>query len=693
MYFVQPSDKERYFMRMLLHHVPGAVSYEDLRTVNRGTADAKVADSYQEACEALGLLQNDDEWFACMQEASRVQCDIVALRVMFASILAYNNVKNAVALWDKYKHHLAVDIMLKAGKTELDDVVTNEVLLDLQQHLRTMGRTMAQAGLPIPTARVPVANESGNDFIADEARKYNMRKQAERADVDVPMLNSAQRTVYDAVMEAVLAFKSGMSPPRGNAFFVDGLGGAGKTFLYGCLLSKLRGQGDLAIAVASSGIAALLLEGGRTVHSRFKVPLNIHADSTCKMERGSQLAEFIERAALIVWDEAPMMHKHAFEAVDRTLRDIMRVDEVFGGKIVVMGGDFRQVLPVIKRGTPGQIVDACLNRSTKIWQHVREFRLHVNMRVQRLLAAGGPDAEQNARRQQQFADYLKALGEGSVDLICKNVGENAIMVPEGMRCGTGEATDKVETLTDAVYGDLNRFCSEAYRSEFIIERAILTPLNEDVDAINAAMDAKYSFKKADGSDAARRVYYSSDTLESGEQQGLYPVEFLNSLNFSGLPPHELRLQEGCPIILLRNMSNGLANGTRLIVQRLMANAILAKVAAGPQKGQDVLISRVTLTPSDTEFMPFTINRRQFPVRPAFAMTINKAQGQTLKMVGVFLPSSVFAHGQLYVAISRVGSADAVKIMVRGGRREATPGVEAGIYTDNIVYHDVFKDVR
>jgi len=110
---------------------------------------------------------------------------------------------------------------------------------------------------------------------------------------------------------------------------------------------------------------------------------------------------------------------------------------------------------------------------------------------------------------------------------------------------------------------------------------------------------------------------------------------------SGVPPHTLTLQEGCPVILLRNMSGGLANGTWLIVVKLMQHIIDAEIATGPDKGMCVFIPRLSITPSDTERMPFTFRRRQFPLWPAFAMTINKAQGQTVQTVGVYLPKPVF----------------------------------------------------
>jgi hypothetical protein len=151
-------------------------------------------------------------------------------------------------------------------------------------------------------------------------------------------------------------------------------------------------------------------------------------------------------------------------------------------------------------------------------------------------------------------------------------------------------------------------------------------LNEDVDNINTAILNRFDLTTPDGPPAQRRTYQSVDSVVQGEQKEVYPTEFLNSLSMSGVSPHTLSLQEGCPVILLQNMPGGLANGTRLIVVKLMQHIIDAEIAIGPDKGRRVFIPRLSITPSDTERMPFTLRRRQFPLRPAFAMTINKAQG-------------------------------------------------------------------
>jgi len=108
----------------------------------------------------------------------------------------------------------------------------------------------------------------------------------------------------------------------------------------------IQPRGDIVLTVASSGIDALLIPGGRTAHSRFAIPFIVDECSTCTIHPNNYLAELVDKAKLIIWDKAPMMHRHCFEALD--FRDVLRhrnndkLDIPFGGKVVVIGGDFRQ---------------------------------------------------------------------------------------------------------------------------------------------------------------------------------------------------------------------------------------------------------------------------------------------------------------------------------------------------------------
>jgi hypothetical protein len=161
---------------------------------------------------------------------------------------------------------------------------------------------------------------------------------------------------------------------------------------------------NFALATASSGIAALLLDGGRTAHSMFKIPIELSETSTCSISKTSELAELLRRTKLLVWDEAPMMHKFAFEAVDRTIRDIMEVDQPFGGMTVLLGGDFRQCLPVIPRAFRASVVSSCLNRST-LWRFFRVLKLTINKRVLE-------ETKENVGAKREFSEFLLAVGNG-----------------------------------------------------------------------------------------------------------------------------------------------------------------------------------------------------------------------------------------------------------------------------------------
>ncbi|XP_058773416.1 uncharacterized protein LOC131647543 [Vicia villosa] len=187
-----------------------------------------------------------------------------------------------------------------------------------------------------------------------------------------------QRAMYKKIMGAVYS-------QNGAVFFLHGYGGTGKTYMWRTLATTLRSKHDICLTVATSGIASLLLPGGRTAHSKFKIPVPTLDNSTCKIEYNDYVGDLLRQTKLIIWDEAPMAHKHAFEALDRTLRDVMSTysnsKEMFGGKVVVFGGDFRQILPVVPRGSRSDIVHFAINASY-IWNTVQVLTLTKNMRLQ-----------------------------------------------------------------------------------------------------------------------------------------------------------------------------------------------------------------------------------------------------------------------------------------------------------------------
>jgi len=433
-------------------------------------------------------------------------------------------------------------------------------------------------------------------------------------------------------------------------------------------LATVRKQGKIALATASSGIAALLLPGGRTAHSRFKIPINVNDCSTCNIKLQSDDANLIAKAKIIVWDEAPMIHRHCIEALSRTLQDIMKKYDPqyenlpFGGKVVVFGGDFRQILPVVIKGQRSDIIAACLNQS-ELWKHVQISKLTINMRIQSM-------AGQDATEAQHFADLLIRIGEGK---------EEFFNTPSLTH--TYEINLPAEICRDRTYKELiedvyPEIANRSNETDWMNSRAILTTTNKEVTNFNDTATSLFpgSFNE----------FLSADTIEQDNDNGSYwPTEFLNKIEISGLPPHRLVLKENMPVMLLRNIcpSDGLCNGTRLTVKRFRSRVIEAEIAVGEKKGKRVYISRMPIMPSENG-LAISFSRLQFPLKPCFAMTINKSQGQTLNFVGIHLKEEVFTHGQLYVALSRVSS---LKNIIANINKK-NPNY---FRTSNVVYKEVF----
>ena len=192
---------------------------------------------------------------------------------------------------------------------------------------------------------------------------------------------------------------------------MNGPGGTGKTHVYNTLCYALRAEGKIVLCVASSGIASLLLLGGRTSHSTFKIPIKLWDGIVCSVKKGTMLAELLCRVALVNWDEVAMQDQRAVEAVDKTMQDIRNDLRPFGGCTVVWGGDFKQILPVVIKGGREQIIGLCLQRSV-LWKKVEVLHLTQNMRL------GGPDARQEDK---DFANWLLDVGNEKLTDAAHNI--------------------------------------------------------------------------------------------------------------------------------------------------------------------------------------------------------------------------------------------------------------------------------
>ena len=303
------------------------------------------------------------------------------------------------------------------------------------------------------------------------------------------------------------------------------------------MIHLVKSRGQRVIAVAFTGMAASLIEGGQTANSRFRLKLKLDAESTSGIQPGSDEASYILGASLTIWDEAPVVSMHMVNCVDRLYRDLTRNKNTpFGGRNVVFGGDFMQPLPITPLADPRMAYNICIKKSI-VWPFFQIIVLNTNMRT--------------LAEEVEFANYLLDIGRGRVPTVD---GDCLIRIPD--QC----VDDRREYfgLIDHIWGP-GLIDIETLRDA---NKAILTPTNDDALEINEKVLHRIPGEPV--------IYTSADTiLKEDDEADIFPIEYVHTLTPSGMPPHILNLKIGCVVMLLRNIHvrEGLCNGTRLIVER------------------------------------------------------------------------------------------------------------------------------
>lgn len=641
--YVGPTAGERFYLRTLLMVLKGPKSFDDLRTIN-----GRLCDTFHDACQSLGLLEDDGEWRICLQDAAEIKTG-AQLRHLFVTILLFCTPMQPNELWMQFRHLICDDLeynLRQLGRT----TISNEDIYDFGLHLidqilHDSGHTLSD----IPSMPHPIHNwdRTLRNRLITQQLNFDSEAENSLAYSQLNSLTNDQRFAFDRIWQSIIG-------REGRMFFIDGFGGTGKTYLYQTITHAIRAQNMIVLCVASTGLACLLLPGGQTAHSMFKIPIDtLDCDSICNIPKESIRADLLRIAQAVVYDECLMTHKHCFEALDRTLQDLRNCSKPFGGITMIFGGDFQQILPVVSKGSRADIVNASLLKSY-LWNKMEILKLRENMRLQR------------SPTQRFFSNWLLDIGHGR-----NNDKDDSVDIPQSMVLTTEE------DLIEAIYGDISKDDSPP-PPHYFLDHAILAPTNIDVQETNQKI-----LDKMPGNEI---TYHSADSIEcdslSSNSNGYddFPQDFLRSLNPSSLPLADLKIKIGCPVMLLRNLdpNKGLCNGTRLIIIHAYRHLLEVMIIGGDHDGEKAFIPRITLKPTSHDY-PFTLKRRQFPIRLSFAMTINKAQGQSLKYVGIHLLSPVFCHGQLYVALSRVTSCEHIHILLDKNK---------GNKTTNIVYQEV-----
>lgn len=364
MYTVSPTNTELLHLRVLLLRVKGATSFEDLRTVN-----GNVEPTFTAACIALGLIENDQEWYHAMEESSHSMMP-KELRNLFARILIHCNVLNPKDLWDKFKNFLSEDYQILNIEERYirayNDV--NNILMQENKQITDY----------IELDSMILLTDNSNNAI--HIRNFDATLLLEVGNTKYALLNDEQRNIVDTVLNLASKLNDHtISDDSNNCIFISGIGGSGKTFVYDTLWHLLNGNNQKVCSMAFTGIAATLLQWGKTIHKVFKLPVPLEPHSTANITLESNEAEYLKNTDVIIVDEAFAAPKYSFEAMDKCLQDIMNNNKLFGGKIIILGGDPRQLLPVLKNATPSEKIHLSIKFSY-LYGNFQQFTLKKNMR-------------------------------------------------------------------------------------------------------------------------------------------------------------------------------------------------------------------------------------------------------------------------------------------------------------------------
>ena len=490
------------------------------------------------------------------------------------------------------------------------------------------------------------------------------------------LMNPDQKRAFDAIYNNVMNPK----PNSSNCFFINGPGGTGKTFIYQTLCQRLMEETENAtsfVCVAFTGIAASLLPYGRTAHSAFKFKIN--KSYTCPhkcpankirkcpqkvVQRRDDLKEsdreLLCDAKLIIWDEISMVPKWMLKEVDDLFREITMNPYWFGGKTFVVGGDFRQLLPVITKGHKSKVFTK-LVKNFAGWSSFQKFTLTINQRTDDTI----------------FRNYLMQLGDGKIGTFicnCKKYKKQSTCQCDGQKkvpiqpryLSPYHHLEDVPKFVNSIYNkailrDPNHLTLSPDVLYQMSTAVILASTNVQVNKLNNDILRQMTTEQ--------RTFKSKDSLHSSNPKliHLYNKTRLNNKSISGVPPHELNLKLGCIVILMRNLSveNGLTNGTRLRLIGFGDNELQCTILTNNGHVGDIIsIGERNFDVSvEQSGLRVSFSRVQYPVCLAFAITIHRSQGQTFDKVGIYLENPVFTHGQLYVAMSRGRNADQLKVFI------------------------------
>ena len=655
---------EIWYLRQIILYYP-ILSYKDAKAWN-----GFVYLTYQEGALARGIIEERGEAKAAFREVidyyipSELRAFFVLLTINgYPTMEIYRN--------EEYCRALMLDYLHEGNSTQ--GTASEKLIRDLSYRFQQEDKTCTMYGLPEPREQY--------DELQNQRSKYEPSEQLRLYHELCSTIPSTpeQQDLFNEIIEDIEQVNT-------SIYFVQGMGGSGKSTLCKKVLAWTRSQGKICLGCASTGLAATIYDDFYTAHSLFHFPVIEDEDRDedslleCKLLKHPKRYELLKATSVIVWDEFPSNHREIFEAAYRALNG-------YKDKVVICFGDFRQIAPVVKYGSRFQVAQASII-SSYLWQHFEIRHLTKNMRL--LGMSIGADAGMNTdeetyfiNQQREYADMIVNIGNGTWK------GENCI--GEDRFCGSQELlipnikclTNHQEAL-DFIYP--NKFSTPNFH-----KRAILAGTNKEVDSWNSTI------QNMNPNILGKKHLLSADKLAEVDDptnilKDMLTTEVLNSFNNAGVPPHDLPLCVGDICILQRNLSkkDGLTNNTRVQIIGLRTYSIQVRTLG--EHGKAAAIPRIRFKFRLPFGQSFQLRRTQFPLRLAYCMSLNKAQGQEMDTNLLDLRNPVFAHGHLYVGLSRVREASKIAIFTNKDLTFKTSSGSIVAIVKNVVYPELLTPV-
>ena len=457
--------------------------------------------------------------------------------------------------------------------------------------------------------------------------------------IDWNKFNANQLKIANTIVETIMKNKFELD----QFFFLDDSEKTEKIFVQNIVMIKLRAiefqnESIIVFAIIFSDIAITFLDDDFIAHSRFKISLNIIEKNTCNIKKNNNRCEFIRKIKLIFWNEIFMQRKWNFMIVNKIFFDFCDVDEiiVFEKKIVCFCENFKQCLSVVVNKSRNIVINMNFQKFF-FWRQMNILFLIINMRLQNLSL--------NDQDRQKAIEFARDVLDIDNAMITKN--NKMISWKHDYLFFKNSQID----LIDIIYSD---FHIRTFSNQYFSERAILIVVNIDVLHINDVCIDK--FRKS------LQLKHNVNILVDSNLKKKFDDECFHRYNEISFSFHTLRLKIDMFIMIFRNLKSSIkCNDIRTRITRINQHVLEIEIVDDKKKNFKIVISRISLQSKNDEFNKnrraivfCQFIKRQFSIRFAFAMTINKSQKQFLKYVDVNIQiRNCFTHDQLYVAFFKV----------------------------------------